>query len=63
MTETNIATFTSLAYNLLSGLVLDDTGKRWGEIATDWQREEALAVVADLVPTCPRRFTLLPSSF
>lgn len=30
---------------LLLGLVLDDDGTRWGDVATDWQRTDALAVL------------------
>ena len=36
---------------LLSGLVLD-TGRAWGEVATDWQREDAAAIHS---PAAPRR--------
>lgn len=32
------------ALDLLHGLVLDD-GRRWGEIATEWQRDDAAAVL------------------
>lgn len=42
---------------LLSGLVLD-TGHRWGETATDWQREDAAALMSD-DPSTPRRHYVL----
>jgi len=39
--------------DLLSGLILE-TGHTWAEVAADWQREDAAAIL-DAEPTAPRR--------
>jgi len=49
----------SPTYALLSALVLED-GRTWGEVAEDWQRADALAVIAAaLDPGEARRHNLL----
>lgn len=35
----------SEAYETLCGLALDEFGTTWGETVTDWQHEDALAVI------------------
>jgi hypothetical protein len=39
---------------LLAGLVLDDEGTRWGDIAASFQRNDAQAILTGLAPSDPR---------
>ena len=41
------------ALEFMAGLVVDDRGTRWGQLATDWQRSDAEAVLSE-DPTAPR---------
>jgi hypothetical protein len=46
------------ALDLLAALVLED-GRRWGEVATDWQWEDAEAILDPASPT-PNHFLTRP---
>jgi hypothetical protein len=51
-------TATERALSLLHGLTIDEHGTTWGETATDWQRDDARAVLDVDTPGAPRRHLL-----
>jgi hypothetical protein len=51
-------TATERAVSLMESLCVDEKGTTWGESATDWQREDARAVLDVDTPGVPRRHFL-----
>jgi len=39
---------------LLAGLVLDDEGTRWGDVAEPWQQDDAASILTGTAPSDPR---------